>query len=180
MICSLQRIEFIRPSGSVLRLLDFGQMISDLISFGMDQPSRSYSPIGAAWQMPDASGNARSGASWSVRRDHSSHGAAHSFCQSHPALMPIGETGKLRVTIREAGTIGASDEIWLYDSAVILSVTPTPLAAKFRTITDYRVDVGSRRPVEGSFTLCDPIGWQVVPIADEDGSIGSPACAPSP
>jgi hypothetical protein len=181
MIVSLQRVDFIRPSGAVLRLLDFGQRISDVISFGMDQPSRAYSPIGASWQMPDASGGARTSVSWSVRRDHASHGAAHSFCQRHPALMPIGETGQIRVTIREPGDDGTSDEVWLYESAVIVSAVPSPMTrGGFRTMTDYRIDVGRRRPVSGAFTLCDPIGWQVVPITDEDGVIGSPDCSSSP
>jgi hypothetical protein len=45
-----------------------------------------------------------------------------------------------------------------------------------RAMREFMIDEGMATEEE----MCDPIGWQVVPITDEDGVIGSPDCSSSP
>lgn len=182
MIESLQRIEFIRPNGTVIVLLNFTEDIEAEIPMPMEQQVESDSALFALWATPRAGGAARSEVSWIRYQDHSSFREVRSYCAAQPARIPLRETGKLRIHFREPDVQDDSeDEIWEFANAVPGSCVPSPVVGETRTATSYRFTVGERRPIKGSYATfgsCGPAAWNLIPAEEDTMIVGAPACMP--
>lgn len=177
MIRSLQKIEHVQPNGATTLLLDFGDFIEEEIEFGAEQQTTGFAPIGAMWGIGTPDGGARRTFSYSVRRQHSSHSQARSWCLSHPSLIPFNKDGVLRISIRDAPD--SDVEIWEIQSAVIQGCAARPLfdlKQTFRSLTTYQITGGQAIPIQGNFGQCYPIGWQTYVIGTDVSVIGDDEC----
>jgi hypothetical protein len=176
-IQSLQKIEHVQEDGSITLLLDFGDFIEEEIEFGAEQQTTGFAPIGAMWGIGTPDGGARRTFSYSVRRQHSSHSQARSWCLSHPSLIPFNKDGVLRISIRDA--VDSDVEIWEIQSAVIQGCSARPLfdlKQTFRSLTTYQITGGEAVPIQGNFGQCYPIGWQTYIIDEDESIIGDDEC----
>lgn len=177
MIQSLQKIEHVQEDGTTTLLLDFGDFIEEEIEIGAEQQTTGFAPIGAMWGIGTPDGGARRSFSYSVRRQHSSHSQARSWCISHPSLIPFNKEGKIRISIRDAPD--SDVEIWDMQSAVIQGCSARPLfdlKQSFRSLTTYQITGGKALPIQGNFGQCYPIDWQTYIISDSTAIIGDDDC----
>lgn len=131
-IVSIWRIEFVRPSGAALRLLDFGERMEGEPKLGSAQEAAAHAAVAAVWGSNHALGGAQRAMSWTREQQHASPAAARGFCVGHPAVMPYGETGKFRVEIQDGG-------VWEIRSAVVLDAVTVPLEkVPHKTLTTYQ------------------------------------------
>lgn len=177
MIESLQRIEYVRPNGTVIVLLNFGEDIEADIPLPIDQQVSSEASALARWGEPQADGNARTGISWTRYVDHPSFKMVRGYCASHPAIIPLRETGTLRIHFREPETDDdTDDEIWEFRRAAFQGCNPVPVAGETRSVTTYRFEVGERRPIKGPYGPCGPAAWNLVAAQDDTMIVGAPEC----
>lgn len=162
MIVSIYQIDFMDASGGSMRLLDYGDLIGNLIDFAANQSEETYNPINTRWGTARALGGARRPLSWSRSLEHLSHAAAASYCIKHPAMLPLSRDGKLRVSLE-------SGEAWEMLDAVILSAsTRLDMDGEFATITTYQASAGETLPVAGAFLYTQmPHMWVLGTISDQ-------------
>jgi len=137
MIVSIYQIDFIATAdSSATRLLDYGDLISSMLTFSATQQATAYASLGLPWGGTSAAGGARRPLTWTRGIEHASHAVAASYCISHPAAMPFTAPGKLRVSV-------SGGEVWDLLDAVILSagVALDP-DADFGTLATYQAEAG--------------------------------------
>jgi hypothetical protein len=169
MIVSLQRVDFLRPGGAVLRLLDYGQDVDAHIPMPVEQQSGFSSAILAAWGRPTAQGAARADMGFTVHRPHGSHAGVRSWCLRHSALMPIGVTGRVRFSFRNPNADPVDDEVWEFQDCVMAGVNAVPIDdtdLPYASATSYRLAVGKRYPVQGNYGWGNPGGWILKPAGE--------------
>jgi hypothetical protein len=162
MIKSLWQIDFLPDDGgSAIRLLSEGDVTAEEISLPAEQRAGDYYAIGAAHGRGYALGGARRSLAFSRWQEHASHAEARSHALGHPALMPWGRDGRLRMTV-EGGS-------WELASAQVLSCVSIPLvSAGFRTLTSYRITAGAATPGAGVAPLPGwPHSWRTVAHEDQ-------------
>ena len=149
---SLYQIDFITPAG-VWRLLNVGEEIAAEISPKVSQRAATYAAIGAAWGASVAEGGALVTLDWQTIRPHASHAALRGHCLSHPASLPYGRSGTLRLYI-------SGGDFWDITDATLLSCAPTPLLPSdgFESLTAYSVTGGKIQPA-APLALYPGIPW---------------------
>lgn len=154
MVSSVWKLEFVSAAGTLL-LLDYGDDLDEELAFDTEQSVGTYKPIGAGWGEASAEGGAMTSLSWTVRRSHASHAALRAFCLRHPALMPYGQTGALRVSIQ-------GGETWEIEDCALASSKPQPLTTgPFRSLTVYQATGGRMVPVS-AIELYVGIPWEFI------------------
>lgn len=176
MIESLQRVEYIRPNGTVIVLLDFGNDIEAEIPLPIDQQVSSSAAALARWGEPQADGAARTAITWTIYKEHPSFKMTRGYCAALPAMIPLRETGTLRIHFREPEAEDDSDdEIWEFRRAAYQGCSPVPLAGETTSMATYRFEVGERRPIKGPYGPLHPAAWNLVPAQDDTMIVGAPS-----
>ena len=131
MIPSLYQIDFIHGA-TVIRLLDYGEMLTTEPLPMWQQDADHYAPIGAPWGESAAKGAAVTALSWGGIRKHANHAALRAYCMSTSAVIPSGLTGTLRVAI-------AGGDSWDISDVAVLSTATNPRvpSGSFETISSY-------------------------------------------
>ena len=171
MLCSSYQIDLIKPSGAILRLLDFGDFHGEAPAFGMVQQSATLVPLGAEWGKADASKGLRRQLTWDRRTDHASGQDADRAVQVITAAFPESVRGTLRVTLQNG-------EVWDMRDATLQSVVcmRRPELGQFSTLTIFAAEAGKTVPVAG-VTWCPgtPAYWDMtahgMAIYKHDGSM---------
>ncbi len=136
MVESSYQITYVTRYSQSFPMLASQEQMDALLDYGVTSSVDEYSAIGAAWGIALPKGGRRSELEWSRYRDHASHAAAASYCQSYPMTLPYLQTGELRIQYPGQALV-------VHRDAVILSCTCTPvMTGSFRTLTRYRVGVG--------------------------------------
>ena len=155
MIASLYQIDFVHAAGT-LRLVDYGEKLTNELDLNATQPADTYAPINAGWGETAARGGAMSAFLLGVVRDHASHAALRGFCFSQTASMPNGRTGTLQISIQGGGT-------WQMASVSILTATTIPRipSAFFETITTLTFSGGKMLPTS-AMTLYAGVPYEFI------------------
>jgi hypothetical protein len=153
-IRSIWKIEFLPANGPAVTLLDAGDLVDAEPTFGVDTESERWSPIGNRWGRNTALGGGQRPIAFSRQRTHASPAAARGYAISRAPLVPMAESGKLKITI-------TGGDIWLIDDAVLLDLSVS-LVPKIPHATMERISArGAATRPGAAITLFAgiPVSW---------------------
>lgn len=151
MIQSFQRLEFIPTGGSAVRLLDFGDWLSEPLSFPIEGQSGIWKADNAADGEPYGLGGRTGKLAWSVIRNHKSHLDAMDFQRSHRLAVPICVSGIIRETLREPEAIDGTGQIIWEHAAIIQACVPALTTdGLYPTVTSYQAVTGASSRTSGT------------------------------
>jgi hypothetical protein len=153
-IRSVWKLDFIRPSGARVTMLNYGDGMDAEPTWPTEQQVSSFTALALPWGTNSGDGGAKRSLAWSRHIAADDSEARFVGMITDTALLPFGETGSIELSHVSGAT-------FRFESAVIQAAVPMRRPSRFERSISYRAVCGKTVPVSGiASTPAFPWSWR--------------------